>query len=94
MTQKILASLLAEHEVTRLLGLVRAVARRLDVDEADDPELNELTRCDCTTRNQRKAGDYAALFADDANVVGFDGSRMRGRLEVEAEIGRIFGDRL
>ena len=37
-------SLLSEHEVTRLLHLVRAVARRLDVDEADDPELNELAR--------------------------------------------------
>ena len=37
-------SLLSEHEITRLLGLVRAVARRLDVDEADDPELNELAR--------------------------------------------------
>jgi uncharacterized membrane protein len=37
-------SLLAEHEITRLLGLVRGMARRLDVGEADDPELNELAR--------------------------------------------------
>ena len=37
-------SLLSEHEITRLLTLVQAVARRLDVDEADDPELAELAR--------------------------------------------------
>ena len=37
-------SLLAEHEITRLITLVQAVARRLDVDEAEDPELAELAR--------------------------------------------------
>jgi uncharacterized membrane protein len=37
-------SLLSEHEVTRLLHLVRAIAHRLEVREADDPELNELAR--------------------------------------------------
>ena len=37
-------SLLAEHEVTRLLGLVSAVADKLDVEGAGDPELDELKR--------------------------------------------------
>jgi uncharacterized membrane protein len=37
-------SLLSEHEITRLITLVQAVARRLDVAEADDPELAELAR--------------------------------------------------
>ena len=37
-------SLLSEHEITRLISLVQAVARRLDVAEADDPELAELAR--------------------------------------------------
>lgn len=37
-------SLLSEHEVTRLIALVQAVARRLDVPEAEDPELAELAR--------------------------------------------------
>jgi uncharacterized membrane protein len=36
-------SMLAEHEVTRLLRLVEAMARRLGVVECDDPELAELT---------------------------------------------------
>jgi len=35
-------SLLAEHEVTRLITLVRAIAGRMGIQEAQDPELNEL----------------------------------------------------
>lgn len=35
-------SLLAEHEVTRLITLVTAIARKLDIEEALDPELEEL----------------------------------------------------
>ena len=37
-------SLLAEHEVTELIRVVRAMARRMGVDEAQDPELDELAR--------------------------------------------------
>jgi uncharacterized protein (TIGR02246 family) len=42
--------------------------------------------------NRRNAGDYAALFDEDANVVGFDGSLMNGPAEIETTIGRIFAD--
>jgi uncharacterized membrane protein len=37
-------SLLAEHEVTRLITLVTAIADHLDIDLAHDPELTELAR--------------------------------------------------
>ena len=37
-------SLLSEHEVTRLITLVQAIAERLGLEEADDPELDELKR--------------------------------------------------
>lgn len=37
-------SLLAEHEVTRVLSLIAAIARKMDIEEAGDPELNELAR--------------------------------------------------
>jgi uncharacterized membrane protein len=37
-------SLLSEHEVTRLVVLVTAIAAKLGVEEADDPELSELAR--------------------------------------------------
>ena len=42
--------------------------------------------------NRRDAAAYAALFAEDASVVGFDGSQMNGRAEIEAQIGQIFAD--
>jgi uncharacterized membrane protein len=37
-------SLLAEHEITRLITLVTAMAERMGIDQADDPELSELSR--------------------------------------------------
>lgn len=37
-------SLLAEHEVTTLIKLVRAIAERMDIEEARNPELSELMR--------------------------------------------------
>lgn len=36
-------SLLAEHEVTSLLHLVKAIAKKLEVEEAENDEINELT---------------------------------------------------
>lgn len=35
-------SLLAEHEITQLITLVRAIAQKMEIQEAHDPELNEL----------------------------------------------------
>ena len=37
-------SLLAEHEVSRIIALVRSIAERMDIAEAQDPELSELAR--------------------------------------------------
>ena len=37
-------SLLAEHEVTELIRMVRAMARQMGVAEASDPELDELAQ--------------------------------------------------
>ena len=37
-------SLLTEHEVTRLITLVAAISRKLDIPEAQDPELQELEK--------------------------------------------------
>ena len=37
-------SLLAEHEITRVVNLVTEIARRMDVPEAHDPELEELSK--------------------------------------------------
>jgi uncharacterized membrane protein len=37
-------SLLSEHEITRLITLVSAIARKMDIDLANDPEISELSR--------------------------------------------------
>jgi uncharacterized membrane protein len=37
-------SLLAEHEISRMLSLVHRMAEKLGIDEADDPEYHELAR--------------------------------------------------
>ena len=40
--------------------------------------------------NQRQPEAFAALFAEDGSAVGFDGSQMIGRAEIEAQIRQIF----
>ncbi len=40
--------------------------------------------------NARDASRMALLFADAGNVVGFDGSQMNGRSEIESVLGGIF----
>ncbi len=37
-------SLLAEHEITRLITLVTAIAKKLEIEEAHDPEIDELAQ--------------------------------------------------
>lgn len=40
--------------------------------------------------NQRNAHEYAALFDENSHVVGFDGSIMNGRQEIETTLQDIF----
>jgi uncharacterized membrane protein len=37
-------SLLAEYEITRLISMIKAMAKKMDLKEADWPELNELAQ--------------------------------------------------
>jgi uncharacterized membrane protein len=37
-------SLLAEHEITRLISLVTAIAQKMDIEHANHPELDELSK--------------------------------------------------
>jgi uncharacterized membrane protein len=37
-------SLLAEHETTQLIKLVRAILERMGIEESQDPELRELEK--------------------------------------------------
>jgi uncharacterized protein (TIGR02246 family) len=42
--------------------------------------------------NRHDAAGMAGLFAPDGNLVGFDGSTVDGRGEIELSIGKIFAD--
>ncbi len=42
--------------------------------------------------NERSSGTYADQFAEDGNVIGFDGSQMIGRAEIESSLRQIFAD--
>jgi uncharacterized protein (TIGR02246 family) len=42
--------------------------------------------------NRHDAPAYAALFTEDGYVVGFDGSEMNGREEIERSLAAIFAD--
>jgi uncharacterized protein (TIGR02246 family) len=44
------------------------------------------------TWNSTDAAGFASAFADDGEVIGFDGSILRGRDVIEAEMARIFAD--
>jgi len=37
-------SLLSEHEITRMITLVRAIAKKMDIPESADPEIDELAK--------------------------------------------------
>ena len=40
--------------------------------------------------NRRDAALMAAQFADDGNTIGFDGSQMQGRADIQAALQQIF----
>ena len=40
--------------------------------------------------NKQDAKGMASLFALDGSSVGFDGSQMNGKMQIESEIGQIF----
>lgn len=42
--------------------------------------------------NRRDAAGYASLFLESGHVVGFDGSQMSGREQIEATLAAIFAD--
>jgi uncharacterized protein (TIGR02246 family) len=52
----------------------------------------ELYRAIIAAWNARDATRMASLFAEDGNLVGFDGSQVDTRRAIEAHLGPIFAD--
>lgn len=42
--------------------------------------------------NRNDAGSFAGLFANDANVIGFDGSQMNGKDDIYRQLSAIFSN--
>lgn len=63
--------------------------------DASSPEANEvralyqqLLQC----WNDRDAAAFASLFTEDGSSIGFDGSQMTGRSEIETTLNQIFSN--
>lgn len=60
----------------------------------DEAPIATLYRQLLDSWNRRDAEGFAALFEDDGNSIGFDGSPMNGRDEIAATLGQIFADHI
>ncbi len=58
--------------------------------ESDDAVVVALYRKLLDTWNRRNAPDFAALFEEDGVSIGFDGSMLLGRAEINASLNAIF----
>lgn len=56
--------------------------------------VRELYRQLLEAWNQRDARSFAALYEEDGNQIGFDGSQMNGRIEIETHLSQIFADHM
>ncbi len=59
---------------------------------ADEAEIRALYAHVLDTWNRRSGDDMAALFTEDANLVGFDGSIINGQVEIAKTMNQIFAD--
>jgi len=66
---------------------IALVARRVRNTEVDSTNQRLLEAW-----NRRRADEFAAVFAADGNVVGFDGSPTNSRQEVASTLASIFAD--
>ena len=57
-----------------------------------EPEIREIYHRILDGWNRRDAAAFATAFADDGEVIGFDGSQATGRERITAEMQRIFSD--
>jgi uncharacterized protein (TIGR02246 family) len=63
-----------------------------DTQSADDTAVRALYQQILDAWNRRSGDAFAAAFAADGTVVGFDGSQMTGREEIAATLQQIFAD--
>lgn len=64
------------------------------IQKAEETEVRTLYKQLLDSWNQRNATDFAALFEEDGNQIGFDGSQVNGRAEIESHLSGIFADHM
>lgn len=62
------------------------------ITNVDDTPIRQLYQRWIAAWNAHNAHDMAALVTEDGLIVGFDGSQMHGRAEVDATLSQIFAD--
>jgi uncharacterized protein (TIGR02246 family) len=65
-----------------------------DTPSPDEVEVRELYRQMLDGWNKRSAAAFAAPIAEDADLIGFDGSQLIGRAEIVSTLQQIFADHL
>ena len=63
-----------------------------DVPSSAEVEIRALYSQLLESWNRREASDFARQFSEQGSVVGFDGSQMNGRAEIESSLHQIFAD--
>jgi uncharacterized protein (TIGR02246 family) len=58
----------------------------------DESDVRALYQALLAAWNERDAGGFSDCFASDGHTVGFDGSQLEGRAEIEQKLRRIFMD--
>jgi uncharacterized protein (TIGR02246 family) len=74
--------------------LVMDLSGTASSNRVNEDEVRSLHQQLLAAWNRRDAEAFAALFAWDGNVVGFDGSQMDGREQIEADLTAIFADHI
>ena len=59
---------------------------------SDEVQVEALYKKLLDSWNNRDAAEFAGLFADDGNIIGFDGSQANGQREIYYHISQVFGN--
>jgi uncharacterized protein (TIGR02246 family) len=63
-----------------------------DAPSANETEVKALYRQLLERWNQHDAAAFAALYEKDGSCIGYDGSQMNGRSEIESVLSKIFAE--
>jgi uncharacterized protein (TIGR02246 family) len=63
-----------------------------EVTETDETKIRLLYKKLLESWNNNNPGDFANLFAENGNTIGFDGSQMNGRRQINDELSQIFAN--